>query len=182
MIIGNWFQQFLQGFQVDIIQDNGNPVTADIQFGYGDQDELLKWIEFKDKGIKYPLIWYPLAEVKERQNWAITDNELIILTDSNIKLLNDERFTETYTGIIQPIWDALYKKLLKSSSFNFLGGKTQEERYQIYDKPNFGVSDNDNIRTSQNSFVSKKSESVVTDIVDARIIAMKFEVNVKCIN
>ena len=180
MTIGDWFLNYLEGFQVDIINDENQPVTADILCGYGDQTELDNWVARKndDGSIKYPLIWIPIERGNSRQSWRIADQSIIILTDSNVTLLNDERFSETYTNVLWKVWNELYKKLLKSNSFNFTGGNKEEDRYSWLEKPSFGLSNGETIRLSQNNFVDKKgNKSIVSDVVDALIIDMKFEIN-----
>ena len=187
MIIGDSLAKLFDGLEVTTTNNAGETTTRAVKFHYGDQKELLKWIELKgNESIdKYPLIWYVISDYKERNQWKIADNGLIILSDTKPNYMNDERYTNTYSYIIDPVWKLVEKKLRKSNSFEFIGASSDiEDRYIIKDEPNYGVDADSNIRLSQNDFRSsskKGTESITPDIVDARAVEFKFRINTMCV-
>ena len=182
MIIGESFKKLFQGMEVTTTDDSGAEITRAIKTDYGDQKELLRWIALnRGNANKYPLVWYPIADVKERGDWKIASSSLIIFSDTKLNYMNGERYVNTYSYIIDPVWQLIKNKLEKSNAFTFIGTSSNiSDRYVIRDEPNYGV----DARSDINDFTNKSKkgqESIVTDIVDARLIEFSFEINTTCI-
>ena len=179
MIVGESFLKLFKDMEITVTDNSGTEITRPIKFWYGDHEELLRWLS-KNKGNanKFPLVWYPITEVRERLDWKLVSNgSLVILSDTKLKYMNDERYVNTYSYIIDPVWQLIKEKLMKSSYFFFIGNSSKiEDRYVIRDRPNF---DSGSDKKEFNN--EKGQESIATDIVDARFIDFSFEINTKCI-
>ena len=185
MIIGNAIGNLLTPFTVNLTVDGQAVNDRTVNYHYGDQKELVKWINFKDKTntSKYPLVWYVPAQFVEHNNVYYTQSNLIILQNTVLRWFNDERYVRTYTEVIDPVYRALRLKIEQSPYMHVIG-PNQKEQYKLKDEPSYGVNTND-IRLGQNDFSSrstKKDESVSLDYVDARIVNINFRIEPDCLN
>lgn len=182
MIVGEALKRLFSGATVDITTDSVT-TTRDIQFGYGDQKELNKWIMLKEKNNlpKYPLIWYVTTDFNDLNDIYDVSSKLVILTNTKPEWLNSTRNVMTYSNIIDPTWQKVKQILIENPYVELIGGL--QNRFRIKDVPNYGV-EVDNIRLSQNDFASNKkigTESITIDVVDGRVINLSFRIKPNCI-
>ncbi len=163
MIIGNEIAKLLKDFYIEI---EGRKVP--IQFEYGDQDALNKFIAYKtDKGLqKLPLIFYVTNLVEDKHNTLTCKTELVIMSKTKHESLNQIRFIESYQRFIEPIYQKLIKTIDKSKTLYL---RKENKTIHYVDKANYGL-------TSKG--LEKKSN--VTEYVDARIIKINIELNQGC--
>lgn len=182
MIIGSAFGRLFDGLTVDLNID-GNDLTRNIQYHYGDQKELLKWVLDRNNSNseKYPLVWYVVAPYYEQEDYKVVTSSLIILQQTRVEWFNDTRTVMSYDDIIEPVWQKVKKTIEQNEFISVMGNIPR--KYIIKDEPNFGV-DNDGIRLSQSDFSSKSTkndESITIDTVDGRVINMNFRIKTNCI-
>lgn len=179
MIIASALGRLFNGLQIVY-----NEVNVGINYGYGDQKELLAWITSQDKANvrKYPLVWYVLNDFTEYQDWYETNVNLYIMQNTESEWFNPKRQEESYTKIIDPTWQKV-KGALNSTSYVDVISSEPKSRFQLLDLPNYGV-DRSNPNTQANDFTrkaTKANQQIVTDIVDARLVKFKARIKTKCI-
>jgi len=149
-----------------------------VQFHFGDQKELNMWIAFKmkSKKQKYPLIWYVIAPKDPQGNGKFrVDTQLILFQGSKSELFNTERYEKTYLTYLEPLYDEVNRILQQNKFISLL------EAYngiKDVDEPNFGI------EKSSLDFVSvtqQKQKAGLIDIVDAKILRLKMDVNPNCL-
>lgn len=175
MIIATALKTLIEGQTVSVT-DQGVPKTATVNFHYGDQKELLLWIKLRGNKGKYPLVWYVLNDYTEHEGWYLTDAKLVVMQLTKGDPLNTWRQENSYLGIIDPVTE-LVKERLKNPFIQIVAQELSE-RFTFKDEPNYGVS------TSEGDFNSTRengTKSIVTDIVDARIIRFRLSIKAKCI-
>lgn len=148
-----------------------------VRYGYGDQKELNRWLNDNRGKRKFPLIWYVLSPFTEFDGWYETDATLYIFqqTDKKQDWDNPTRAAESYTKIIDPVWDKSKEALIKSQLTEIRG--TMQDRFTIVDEPNFGIDRGGELRGANGS----KTPTVSTEITDARMITFRLRINAKCI-
>jgi hypothetical protein len=154
-----------------------NSVGQSVNYHYGDQKELLAWINLKTKANarKYPLVWYILNSFTEHQGWYETDCTLVILQNTKSEWFNPTRQAESYTKIIDPVWNKIRNALLTNNNVQVMGDLPK--RFDLLDKPNYGIDGNSqNLETANG-----KGKSVVTDIVDGRVIRFRLRIKAQCL-
>lgn len=155
-----------------------NSVEQSVNYHYGDQKELLAWINLKTKAKKrkYPLIWYVLSNFTEFDGWYETDATLVILQNTKLEWFNPTRQEESYTKIIDPIWQKVKILLSQNGYIEVMGNMAT--RYSILDEPNYGVDPNSKDLKTANA---KGAKSATTDITDARQITFRLRIKANCI-
>lgn len=183
MIISKALERFFKGMTVDIINLKGEPVNATIQFGYGDKNELNRWLDRNKTSTIYPLIWYLKGRFFEDDNgWLETaeETQLILFQSTTVDLFNTQRSSLTYENVLAKVSKAVIRKLERSNSFEFISSYSdQKKKCLLDDEPLFGEEVEDKIRAYKSS--GKENKKLVIDTVDARIIYLKFRINTKCI-
>jgi hypothetical protein len=181
MIIGEALNRLFNGLTVDL-DIEGNTITRNVQYHYGDHKELVKWVVSRKGREKYPLIWYVTAPYyDEPDGFKYVSSKLIILQSTVTDWLNTKRSIKSYDQIIEPVWQKVKGKLQTNQYIQVVGDLPK--KYLIKDEPSFGV-ETDDIRLSQNDFTNKTSKgnkSVTLDVVDGRIIEIKFRIKTNCI-
>lgn len=182
MIIGSALGRLFDGLTVDLVVD-GNALTREVQYHYGDHKELLKWVLDRNNGNlkKYPLIWYVTAPYYEETDYKRTRSKLIILQSTQVEWFNDTRSVLSYDEIIEPTWLKVKDMLFRNPYISVLGDLPT--KFIINDEPSYGLNTND-IRLGQNDFSNKATkgdESITLDVVDARVIEIDFRIKTNCI-
>lgn len=179
MIIGSALGRVFSGITVDLIV-NSMPVTRPIQYHYGNQKELNKWILNRNNGnlMKYPLVWYIVNPFYEDGDYKVCKTKLLILQSTDIDWFNDTRSVRSYDEIIEPTWVKVKKTIANSGYIDIIG--KPYDKYLIKDEPMFADNlvrgtDNDN-RTSLNG-----TNNISLDIVDGRIIDLEIKIKTNCI-
>ncbi len=154
-----------------------NSTQQSVNFGYGDQLELLAWIRDKDKGKKrkYPLVWYIINKhPEEHKGFINVDATLVILQNTESNWFNPTRQSESYTKIIEPTWQEVKKKLTTSQFVQILGDLPT--RFMIYDVPKYGVD-----KENKDLATSAVGKNIVTDITDAREVKFRLRIKANCL-
>jgi hypothetical protein len=177
MIIATALATVFQGLTIPY-----NSSNRTVQYGYGDQKELLKWIKSMGNSQKYPLIWYILNDFTELNGKYETEATLIIMQNTESAWFNKTRQIESYTKIINPLTNLVKNRLTENLHVEIVS-RELKDRFKEKDEPNYGVdTNNENLTTSD--FKGKKTYSdvnIVTDIVDARVIKFSLRINAECL-
>ena len=170
MKVGMALKELFKGLTIDGIS---------VQFHFGDQKELNMWIASKMKSNKqkYPLIWYVIANPYPQGNGKLrVDTQLILFLGTKSELFNTERYEKTYLTYLEPLYEEV-NSILQLNKFVSLFEAYNGIRYK--DEPNYGLEssslDFTNLPTTQ------KQKSVTIDIVDAKILRLKMDINPNCI-
>lgn len=176
MIIATALKTLFDGQLVNVVNQGVSVDNKAVNFHYGDQKELLLWIKLRGNQSKYPLIWYVLNDYTEHEGWYLTDAKLVVMQLTKGDPLNTWRQENSYLGIINPVTEMIVDKL--KNQFVQIVSNDLSKKFTYKDEPNYGVS------SSEGDFSTTKesgTRSIVTDIVDARIIRFRLNIKAKCI-
>lgn len=178
MIIAEGFRRLFNGLTIEY-----GGVDRNVNYHQGDQKELVKWILAKGNQEKYPLIWYVTSPYTEFNGWYEAKSKLIIMQSTRIDWLNNKRATESYTKLIEPVWQGAKALILKSNSIVVFSKGSLKDRFLLSDQPSYGVDINDtNGKDSDFKSLQKvRDKSASIDFVDARIIEFHFKMKANCI-
>lgn len=171
MIIGEALGRLFNSMRVDI----SGLGKISVQYTYGNQDHLDKFIAMSDAEnvVKYPLVFYVTNEYEEVNGWKTVDTDLVILMNTSADFLAKDRTSKTYTRFIEPV-DNEVRRLINRSGYVHVMGDLAT-KWKRVDIPNFAL------EASNRLGVKTSDTSVVTDIVDARIIKVKLRIKTDCI-
>lgn len=173
MIVGEALKRVFAGKTVKI-----NGTDRAIQFHYGNQLELIKWVKSK-AGAKYPLVWYVIAPVISESNVGKeVKSQLILLTDTKLEWLNTTKVVKTYDVVIEPLYGNVTELLLLNPYIQVQGDRS--EKFPYIDEPSFGI-ETKNIRLGQSDFAPTNTKSITLDVVDARLINLHILIKTNCI-
>lgn len=163
MIIGKALGDVLEGFAITV---NGNSIP--VKNNYGKQDALDKFIAESDrkKVSKFPLVFYVTNTVTDLGSRLQCDTNIVIMTNTKTDWLSKKRTSETFDKIIDPIYNALLKKIQYSDKLLLRGNRDTRLTYD--DIANYGIVDG-------NIGQEKSDKSVATDFIDARVVKVKIE-------
>jgi len=146
-------------------------VTKDVQFSFGDQKELNKWIAGRGSLSKYPLVWYVLKEydkeVDENRYITVDNARIILFTSTKQEYYNQTRALINYSEILDPLSKLLEKQMQLSGKFEFI-----DESLKIIDIPCYGLDAQD--------FGASNTQSVTLDYLDARTLTANLRVYTTC--
>ena len=146
-------------------------VTKDIQFSFGDQKELNKWIAGRGSLSKYPLVWYVLKEydkeVDQSRYITVDKARIILFTSTKQEYYNQTRALINYSEILDPLSKLLEKQMQLSGKFEFI-----YESLKIIDIPCYGLDSQD--------FGASNTQSVTLDYLDARTLTANLRVYATC--
>src|SRR5690606_5812342 len=168
MIIATALGEVFKGIKIPF---EGSDLT--VNYHYGDQKELLLWVKTKGNEQKYPLIWYVLNKFTETNGVYDVEARLVIMSHSRVEKLNDWRAENSYLNIINPLTKKV-KDVLSVNPYIQVYSSDYKNKVTIKDEPNYGVQANNNETGSS-------TKSIVTDIVDARIMTFKMRIKTDCI-
>jgi len=177
MIIANALKRLFTGAVADCTFLGTPKPNTSIQFWFGDQKELISWIEQRKNLANYPLVWYVLNQYTEFDGWYETDARLVIMQDTQLKQLNDWRTQNSYDGILEPVWQVVKERLIRSNFTEIVGNR--QDRFKIMASPNFGVSSETNDLKNTNP---AKEEAISIDLVDCLVVDFKLRIKANCIN
>lgn len=161
MIIASALGRLFTGLQIVY-----NEANVGINYGYGDQKELLAVLNNKKETRKYPLVWYVLNNYTEYDGWYETDVRLVIMQNTDSTWFNPKRKEESYTRILEPTWKTIEQAMLFEGNIQVFGDLDKQFKQKA--EPKYSLMEDE------------KSE--VTDVVDALVIEFKMKINVNCIN
>ena len=146
-------------------------VTKNVQFSFGDQKELNKWIAGRGSLSKYPLVWYVLKEynkeVDENRYITVDNARIILFTSTKQEYYNQTRALINYSEILDPLSKLLEKQMQLSGKFEFI-----DESLKIIDIPCYGLDGQD--------FGASNTQSVTLDYLDARTLTANLRVYTTC--
>lgn len=187
MINGAAIGRLLEGKTVDLVI-NGVNKTVDIQYGYGDHEELVRQTlsKSKDNKVKYPLVWYVTNQYFEEPNgFNNVKTRLVILhsfKDWKVQYnwFNFTKATKSYEAVIDPVWKAVKREIELNGYIQALGDLPT--KYVIKDEPNFGVKTESTDASKEFAKTQKQGEKSITiDMVDGRIIELNLRIKTNCI-
>lgn len=174
MIVGMALKKVFENKTIKVGLDD-----VSVQFHFGDQKEFNFWVaeKMKNNKQKYPLIWYVITPHERLVNGKIRVNgQLIIFQGTKSQILNDARYNSTYLNYLEPTYQMVNKTLQENKFITLLhNGKPIPD----YDEPNYGVDAN-----NFNDFTStekKGTKTIGIDVVDAKILRLKMDINPQCI-
>ena len=171
MIVAMALAKVFENFTIKVNNENIN-----VNFYFGDQKEYNDWInsKLKSHSQKYPLIWYVLAPNERKKNETIDiDSQLILFMNTKQNYNNVERYYHNYKTYLEPLQKSI-NNLLELNPNIIL----KENPINNFDEPNFGSGNNAEF-TKINSATNPKEISI--DIVDARILKIKLNIDANCI-
>lgn len=138
-----------------------------IKFKYGDNLELLSFLK-QNQGSEspYPLIWlvYPYEEDHQRTHVKIDGMSLILASETNMNMFNEERIETTYKQILFPLYENI-KVLFEQSNIIITDGTFRVSKF-----PNY----------SSEELPGEENQTV--DIWDALKITFDCQINDWCLN
>lgn len=169
MIIATAIGELVKGMLVDVVDQGLSIPKFKTHYHYGDQGELLHWIKVKGNTTKYPLIWYVLNDYKIEGEWYVVQAKVVIMQNTKPDPLNPWRQSNSYVGIINPVTKAFEEAMV--NTFVII----EPYGYSYKDEPNYGV-------TSPTDLQGQVStESISSDIVDARVIRFDLRIMAECL-
>lgn len=171
MIIASALRELFTGTTLSIPQES-ETIEREVQFHYGDQKELLLWVKNRGNLEKYPLIWYVLNKFTEIDGKFTTDARIVLMQVTKVDTMNVWRSENTYLHILQPLANLVQKKLLENQFLSVLG--QPYNKFTQRDEPKYGLS-------RYNDETTGAVKSVSSDIVDAKILTFKMEIQPYCI-
>jgi len=171
MIVAMALAKIFENFTINVNNQN-----IAVNFYFGDQKEYNIWIanKMKSNSQKYPLIWYVLAFNERKKNGTIdVDSQLILFMGTQQNYNNVERYHHNYKTYIEPLHLEINKLLEKNPNIILY-----ENPINNFDEPNFGSGNNIEF-TKENKVTNPQNISI--DIVDARILKIKLNIDVNCI-
>lgn len=109
-----------------------------IQFGYGDEFELNRWLELK-KDKSYPLVWLlPSEDMHENYGRELRKRcEFIIATrETRQDLFNSDREDLSFDKILYPVTENLIQGLKGSKISRVIGKNWKTKEYPNYSQSN----------------------------------------------
>ena len=176
MIIANALKRLFTGAVADCTFLGALNPNTKIQFWYGDQKELISWIEQRKNLANYPLIWYVLNEYTEFDGWYETNARLVIMQDTQLERLNDWRTQNSYEGVLEPVWKVVQSKLITNGHVEIMGGFA--DRFKLRAIPNYGVEPTEKLSNSN----PNKEKSASIDLIDCLAVDFKLRIKANCIN
>jgi len=176
MIIANALKRLFTGAVADCKFLGTPKPNTSIQFWFGDQKELISWIEQRKNLANYPLVWYVLNQYTEFDGWYETDARLVIMQDTQLKQLNDWRTQNSYEGILEPVWQVVKEMLTTNGFVQVMGGL--DDRFKLRAIPNYGVEPSESLSNSN----PNKEQSVNIDLIDCLAVDFKLRIKANCIN
>lgn len=177
MRVAKALEQVISGMTLTYNEYNTNDftikgeVTKDVQFSFGDQKELNKWIAGRGSLSKYPLVWYVLKdydkEVDESRYITVDNARIILFTSTKPELYNAKRALINYDEILEPLSIKLEKEMQLSGKFEFI-----DSSLKIIDIPCYGLDGQD--------FSASNTQSVTLDYLDARTLTANLRVYKTC--
>ena len=181
MIIANALKRLFTNLTANTVLLGVEKPNTAIKYWYGDQKELLNWIANQNSRStpdKYPLVWYVLNEYTEFQGWYTTNVRLVIMQDTRLAEMNDWRSSNSYEGILEPVWQAVKAKL-NSNNWVDVVQESPEIKYKLKTVPNYGVTPQANNLENLNSGTET---SVSIDLIDCIVVDFKMRIKANCIN
>jgi len=180
MIIANALKRLFSGLTADVVLLGVSKPDTTIKYWYGDQKELIAWItnqNTRSTPEKYPLVWYVLGEYTEFQGWYSTNARLVIMQDTRVAELNDWRNSNSYEGILEPVWAVVKSKLTKEIFVDIVS-QEMADQFKLRTIPNYGVEPSNTLNGSNPT----KEKSVNIDLVDCLVVDFKLRIKANCIN
>lgn len=152
MIVANALKTAFTGLQLTYFEyldevTKGSSVTKDVQFFWGDQKELNKWVAGREGIEKYPLIWYVLTPYTRPlfTDYSEANVRIIIFTDTQQQYYNNTRSLINYNEILNPL-ALIVEDTVLADARNF---EWMDKNIIITDVPNYGVDTAEGILTQQ---------------------------------
>lgn len=179
MIIGEALRKIFEGITVQYEYDD-QLITSDVKFHYGSQIELNNWIALNNSNNleNFPLIWYVQDKYTDFQGKKKTFSRLILFMSTEPFWMNDTRTMETYTKVLEPLYDKVVNRLLEHPHVRVYAQRPYE-KFEVLDEPNYGVGlgDKQDFTTTQ----TKGEKGIAIAIVDAKVLDFYMEIEPKCI-
>lgn len=168
MIISQALSEVFKGITLQV-----DGVIRTVQYHYGDQKELNKWVKVRGNLAKYPLIWYVRSSYTEIDGkFFVEKGRIVLLQNTKESEMNDWRSANTYKNVLQPLSKIVQQKLLSNPYVSVYG--SLNSKFTQFDEPKYGL-------PSGNDEKGGSNQSITTDIVDAKIINFKFEIQPNCL-
>jgi hypothetical protein len=145
-------------------------VTENVHFGYGDQNELVRFIESRSNMQNFPLIWY--VKPNYQRDTALiekfrVDAKFVLMMSTNAKYYNEERALINYANVLEPLAVEFYKRLKRSPLIGIVSQDSNE-----FDETQYGL---DIFRDSD-----QKTKSATKLYVDAKRIELELLIKKSC--
>lgn len=149
-------------------------VTKDVQFSFGDQKELNKWIAGRGSLSKYPLVWYVIVPYDEprSKDYIEVNSRIYFFTSTKQELYNATRSLINYDQILEPLWQKVKLALKNANNIDVIN-----DVIKVKAEPNFGVdTERQGVSGDFSSTTSKGTKSIATDFLDAQYVDLKLRI------
>lgn len=145
-------------------------VTQNVQFGFGNENELARFIENRSNMQNFPLIWY--VKPNYSRDTALIEKfrvnaKFVLMMSTDAKYYNDERSLINYENVLEPLAVEFYKRIKKHKLISLVSESSNE-----YDETQYGL---DVYRSEQG-----QTKSATKLYVDAKIIEIELLVKKNC--
>lgn len=145
-------------------------VTENVNFGYGDQNELVRFIQSRSDLQNFPLIWY--VKPNYTRDTVLIEKfrvnaKFVLMMSTDAKYYNEDRALINYENVLEPLAVEFYKRIKKHKLISLAFENSNE-----YDETQYGL---DVYRSGQ---VQTKSATKL--YVDAKIIEIELLIKKRC--
>lgn len=145
-------------------------VTQDVQFVFGDYNELVRFIESRSNMQNFPLIWY--VKPNYSRDTALVEKfrvnaKFFLIMSTDAKYYNEERALINYENVLEPLAVEFYKRIKKHKLISLVSETANE-----FDETQFGL---DLFRNTD-----EKTKSATKLYVDAKIIEIELLIKKSC--
>lgn len=186
MRVAKALEQVISGMTLTYNEYNTNDftikgeVTKDVQFSFGDQKELNKWIAGRGSLSKYPLVWYVLVPYSEprSKNYIEVSSRIYFFTSTKPELYNAKRALINYDEILEPLWQKVKTELKNANNIDVVS-----DILKVKAEPNFGVeTDRQGVNSDFSSNTPKGTKAITLDYLDAQFVDITLRVREKKCN
>jgi hypothetical protein len=175
MIISGILKQAFEGLYLTF--DNYNQynevvgqVAQAVNFGFGDENELVRFISSRSNMQNFPLIWYVkpnyTRDLIQLDRFNV-NAKFVLMMSTNAKLYNEQRALINYSNVLEPLAIEFYKRLRKSKLVEIVPTISRE-----FDETQYGL---DVYRES-----SQPTKSATKLYVDAKAIELELVIKKNC--
>lgn len=174
MIISGIIKQAFEGLQLTYnnynLYNEFTEITNDVQYGFGDENELVRFIQSRSNMQNFPLIWY--VKPNYSRDTALIEKfrvnaKFVLMMSTDAKYYNDERSLINYENVLEPLAVEFFKRIKKHKLISLVSERSNE-----YDETQYGL---DVYRSEQG-----QTKSATKLYVDAKIIEIELLIKKRC--
>lgn len=174
MIISGIIKQAFEGLQLTYnnynLYNEFTEITNDVQYGFGDENELVRFIQSRSNMQNFPLIWY--VKPNYSRDTSLTEKfrvnaKFVLMMSTSAEYYNDERALINYQNVLEPLTQEFYKRIKKHKLISLVSESSNE-----FDETQYGLD------IYRNTDQATKSSNLF--YVDARVIEIELLIKTRC--